>query len=577
MTQQSSRHPSPVSLTGPFTRRPLALAISSLLLGGALAGSVQAQVFPPVLKLADLDGSNGFRLDGEATYNRSGVSVSAAGDINGDGFDDLIIGAHLASPDGKSGAGSSYVVFGQDVAAVGNFPSAVALSSLKYSTGFRIDGVAANHLSGFSVSSAGDINGDGIDDLIIGALRANPDGNSNAGSTFVVFGRDVSEEGPFPAEFKLADLDGTNGFRIDGVAAGDRSGTSVSAAGDINGDGIDDLIIGAPEANPGGNSNSGSVYVVFGRNVSAEGNFPATMNLSSLNGTNGFRLDGEAANDYAGRSVSAAGDINGDGIDDLIIGAPDADPNGNSAAGSSYVVFGRNVSIEGPFPAQLKLADLNGSNGFRIDGEAAVHLSGTSVSTAGDINGDGIDDVIIGATLANPGFNNFAGSSYVVFGRNVSEVGNFPATLALSSLDGSNGFRIEGVAETDLSGRSVSAAGDINGDGIDDLIIGAYRADVDGIPEAGSSYVVFGRKGGFPAALKLSSLNGSTGFRIDGEAQGDRSGISVSAAGDINGDGIDDLIIGAYRASPDGVTEAGSSYVVFGRGDALFADRFESE
>ena len=138
----------------------------------------------------------------------------------------------------------------------------------------------------------------------------------------------------------------------------------------------------------------------------------------------------------------------------------------------------------------------------------------------------------------------------------------FSSTLNLSSLNGINGFRIDGLAAYDISGRSVSSAGDINGDGIDDLIIGADGADPNG-NFSGSSYVVFGSGGEFSSTLNLSSLNGSNGFRIDGAATFDRSGFSVSSAGDINGDGIDDLIIGANGADPNG-NYSGSSYVVFG-------------
>ena len=125
--------------------------------------------------------------------------------------------------------------------------------------------------------------------------------------------------------------------------------------------------------------------------------FASTVNLSDLNGTTGFRLDGEAANDQSGRSVSSAGDINGDGYDDLIIGAFAADPNGSNS-GSSYVVFGTGSA----FAATVNLSTLDGTNGFRLDGLAAADLSGYSVSSAGDINGDGYDDLIIGAIGADP-------------------------------------------------------------------------------------------------------------------------------------------------------------------------------
>ncbi|MHC5730044.1 MAG: integrin alpha, partial [Nostoc sp.] len=178
----------------------------------------------------------------------------------------------------------------------------------------------------------GDINNDGIDDLIIGASDASPNGKFRAGQSYVVFGgRNLGSGGTL----NLSDLNGTNGFIINGIAANDDSDWSLSNAGDINNDGIDDLIIGVRSASPNGKKYSGQSYVVFGgRNLGSGG----TLNLSDLNGTNGFVINGIAADDSSGWSVSNAGDINNDGIDDLIIGTPVADANGNSDAGQSYVV-----------------------------------------------------------------------------------------------------------------------------------------------------------------------------------------------------------------------------------------------
>jgi Ca2+-binding RTX toxin-like protein len=428
------------------------------------------------------------------------------------------------------------------------------LSDLNGSNGFVINGIAAFDRSGRSVSSAGDINGDGIDDLIIGAFGADPNGNTFAGASYVVFGGNGVGSS---SNLNLSALNGSNGFVINGIAASDFSGISVSSAGDINGDGIDDLIVGAYGADPNGNGYAGESYVVFGGSgVGSSGN----LNLSALNGSNGFVINGITAYDFSGISVSSAGDINGDGIDDLIVGAYRADPNGNSAAGASYVVFGGSgVGSSGSF----NLSALNGSNGFVINGIAANDRSGVSVSSAGDINGDGIDDLIIGASAADPNGNTFAGASYVVFGG--SGVGS-SGSLNLSTLNGSNGFVINGIAAGDGSGGSVSSAGDINGDGIDDLIIGASAADPNGNSAAGASYVVFGGSGvGSSGSLNLSALNGSNGFVINGIDAYDRSGISVSSAGDINGDGIDDLMIGADGADPNGNLYAGASYVVFGK------------
>ena len=494
-------------------------------------------MFSNPFNLATLDGTNGFVINGIDGYDYSGRSVSSAGDVNGDDIDDMIISANHAAPNGKQDAGESYVVFGSN-----NPTSSLNLSSLDGTNGYVINGIDKYDYSGRSVSSAGDINDDGIDDIIISA----PDAGT-AGESYVVFG----SNNPTPS-LNLANLDGTNGFVISGLSGiTDNSGTSLSDAGDVNGDGIDDIIIGASYANPNGKQDAGSSYVVFGRN-----NPFSNLNLDSINGVNGFTIYGINAGDNSGTSVSDAGDVNGDGIDDIIIGASSGDPNDKTNAGESYVVFGSNNPS-----ASLNLSDLDGTDGFVINGIDAEDRSGSSVSSAGDINNDGIGDIIIGAFLGDPNDKTNAGESYVVFGSN-----NPSASLNLSDLDGTDGFVINGIDGYDNFGTSVSDAGDINGDGIDDIIISAFLGDPNDKTNAGESYVVFGSRSDFSPSFDLSSLDGTNGFVLDGIDRGDRSGASVSSAGDVNKDGIGDIIISANHADPNSKYSAGESYVVFGVG-----------
>ena len=499
--------------------------------------------------ISDLNGTNGFKIAGTGENDQMGLSVSGAGDVNNDGIADFLVSSRGIYEQGQTFDGEVHVVFGSS----NGFPNSFDIIALDGTNGFTITGSSFYQDFGSSVSSAGDINGDGIDDILIGAPRAGgTPGNNGAGEAYVLFGSDL----PFSASLSVSDLDGTNGFKIGGGLVNSEVGFSVDAAGDVNNDGIDDILVGARQANSSGLTYAGQAYVIFG----SAGGFLESVTLPPVSGLTGSGISNFAR---AGSSVAGIGDVNGDGIDDFAVGAPDASADGVIGAGQSFIVFGDSTGL----PATFSLADVGGTvAGLRLDGTLYGDRSGSVVEGAGDINGDGIGDVVIGAFTADaPGYD--SGAAYVVFGSTT-----LGGDLSLSDLNGTNGFRATSSELAALVGISVSGIGDFNGDGIDDVAIGGHGTNAG----TGSVWVVYGSTTAFSANIDLDALAPTEGFRIDGLGADDGFGFSVSGAADVNGDGYADLIVGALSEGyvpgaydPFGDNEAGTgptgaAYVIYG-------------
>ena len=382
---------------------------------------------------------------GEDPGDNSGYSVIGAGDVNGDGYDDILIGA-WGDDDGGSSAGQTYLILGNASGWAWNTDLSAADASFI--------GEDKGDLSGWSVAGVGDINGDGYDDILIGAY-GDDDGGSYAGQTYLILGNATG----WAMDTDLANAD----VSFIGEYAEDRSGSSVAGAGDINGDGYDDILIGA-YLNDDGGSDAGQTYLILGN---ASG-WVMDTNLSNADAS----FIGEDADDGSGWSVANAGDVNGDGYDDILIGAY-GDDDGGSYAGQTYLILGNATGWA--MDTDLSNADAS------FIGENAGDGSGYSVAGAGDVNGDGYDDILIGAPGDDDGGSD-AGQTYLILGK----VSGWTMDTNLSNADAS----FIGEDADDWSGYSVAGAGDVNGDGYDDILIGAW-GDEDGGTWAGQTYLIF--------------------------------------------------------------------------------------
>ncbi|MGH1345393.1 MAG: Ig-like domain-containing protein [Nannocystales bacterium] len=488
-------------------------------LGGTAQARVRVAVAPTSESLAEVVAATaGVRVSGPSSGDRFGVSVAGGADVNGDGFADTVYGADDALADGR---GAAYVVFGG--------PDAAAIDGADVEAetgGFAILGPAAASSTGFSVAMLGDVSGDGLGDIAVAVT----DGGG-PGGVYVVFGSAA------PGTVDLAALGG-DGFEITG---GDSFGQSVAAAGDVNDDGLQDIVVGDPDAGGG----SGAAVVVFGKSgtETVDGAAP---------GAEGFRVDGTVAGGSLGFAVAGAGDVNVDGFDDVVIGASES-----AVVGRVLVVFGK------PDTAAVSEDDLAvaADGGISITGGAAFDLVGRSVAGAGDVNGDGRPDIIFGAPGIDVGDDNGAGRVFVLFGGVDIESTTLDA-LAM----GVGGFALDGANQFDFAGWSVAGAGDVNRDGFADIIVGAQGADTP-VSNAGRAYVLYGASdlaGGSLADFPV----GDGGFHLDGEAFEHFAGGAVHGSSDRNGDGFDDLALGL----PEAESDAGLGYVCFG-GNYVGVDR----
>ena len=450
---------------------------------------------------------------GEVAEDHAGLAVAVVGDVDGDGYADLVIGAP-ANDVTDLGAGQVYLVFGD--------PALAPDTSLALASASFLGEMGADY-AGDQVAAAGDVNGDGYADFLIGAF-GNDELGADSGKVYLVLGG--SGGWAMDTDLGLADASWIGD-------AGDSASTGIDGGGDLDGDGYDDLVISAPNNGEAG-AEAGQVYVVFGSDSGwATNEWLADATTSFL---------GESAQDHAGASVAIAGDVNADGYADLLIGAPENDV-GGSESGQTYLVFGK--AVDWDVEVDLGTADAS------FWGEAVADNAGTAVAGAGDVDGDGYDDMLISAPRNDDGAIE-AGQTYLILGRSAGWIQDIHLSVADASF--------LGEMANDQSGYALSAAGDTDSDGYDDFLIGAPFNEESTFQDGGQVYLVMGSASGLAPDTSLGSVDAS----FWAESQFSRVGTALGGGSDVNGDGYGDFLLSAPYNAEGGIA-TGQVYLLYGQ------------